>query len=492
VQPVSYLKIPSTGRTGELRFPLGGKRTLFRDRTGLASPGRRAFSQLFELFQLRISKRDLIIALREKKISQGICMHRLYCFAALFGMLTAAPVLAQIAPPRPTPEQLEAAIKEDQLGDEKCGTPRNAADEYRPTPSFPGQTRAPRVSGKQPYKVEVVASGLAHPFALAFLPGGRMLVTIRSGGMRMVSGDGVVSEPLGGVPVITNPPRLGGMQDVILDQNFAKNRTLYFSYAVTAEGGNGTLGRILSAKLAKDAKSIDEVKMLREGPMLPRRIVQARDGTLFILSAEVASGGPNPQSLQSLLGKVLRINSDGTIPKDNPFLQQADADPALYAIGFRDSQGAALHPQTGELWTVENEPRGGDELNVVRAGKNYGFPIISYGRENNGNLINGGKTVQDGMEQPLYYWTPSVALSGMIFYTGNKLPGWKNNIFAGGLSGLQLVRLEIEGERVLAEEKLLRDRCRRMRDVRQGPDGLIYVITDDDNGEILRIGPDKK
>ena len=419
-------------------------------------------------------------------------MRNLQCFAVMFGMLTTAPVLAQFAPPKPTPERLEAAFKEDQLGDEKCGIPRNAADEYRPTPAFPGQTRAPRVSGKQPYKVEVVASGLAHPFGLAFLPSGRMLVTIRSGGIRTVSREGVVSEPLRGVPEITNPPRLGGMQDVIVDQGFAKNRTLYFSYAVSAEGGNGTLGRILSAKLAKDEKSIDDVKVLREGPMLPRRIVQARDGTLLILSAEVASGGPNPQSLQSLLGKVLRINGDGTIPKDNPYLQQSDADPALYAIGFRDQQGAALNPQTGELWTVENEPRGGDELNVVRAGKNYGFPLISYGRENNGNLINEGKTVQEGLEQPLYYWTPSVALSGMIFYTGNKLPGWKNNIFVGGLSGLQLVRLEMDGEKVVGEEKLLRDRCKRMRDVRQGPDGLIYVITDDDNGEILRIAPEKR
>jgi glucose/arabinose dehydrogenase len=416
-------------------------------------------------------------------------MRSLYCFATVFGMLAAGPVLAQFAPPPPTPEQLEAVIKEDQLGDAKCGIPRNAGDDFRPTPAFPGQTRAPRVSGKQPYKVDVVAAGLDRPFALAFLPSGKLLVTIRPGGMRTVSKDGEVSEPLGGVPAITNPPRLGGMQDVILDRSFASNRTLYFSYLVNADGGTGLLGRILSAKLAKDERSIEDVKVLREGVMIPRRIVQARDGTLLILSAEVASGGPNPQSLQSLLGKVLRINSDGSIPKDNPFLKQADADPALYAIGFRDSQGAALHPQTGELWTLENEPRGGDELNIVRAGKNYGFPIISYGRENNGNLINGGKTVQEGMEQPLYYWTPSVALSGMIFYTGDKLPGWKNSIFGGGLSGLQLVRLEVNGERVVAEEKLLRERCKRIRDVRQGPDGLIYVITDDPNGEILRIGP---
>jgi len=416
-------------------------------------------------------------------------MRSLIWLVTMASALLAATAAAQFAPPPPTPEQLEAAMQEDQLGDAKCGIPRNAADEYRPTPAFPGQTRAARVSGKQPHVVEVVATGLDHPFALAFLPSGRMLVTIRPGGMRTVTLDGKVSEPLGGTPTIENPPRLGGMQDVILDRSFAKNRTLYFSYAVRGETANDMLGYIASARLAKDEKSIDNMKVLREGKMLPRRIVQARDGTLLILSAEVASGGPNPQSLQSLLGKVLRIRTDGTIPKDNAFRETPDADPALYAIGFRDSQGAVLHPKTGELWTVENEPRGGDELNIVRAGKNYGFPIISYGRENNGNLINGGKTQQEGMEQPLYYWTPSVALSGMMFYTGDKLPGWKNSIFIGGLSGLQVVRLEISDERVVGEEKLLRDRCSRFRDVRQGPDGLIYLITDDANGQILRLAP---
>jgi glucose/arabinose dehydrogenase len=417
-------------------------------------------------------------------------MHKIIkWFVPVASLLFAVSIQAQFAPPKPTPEQLEAAFKEDQLGDAACGVPRNAADEYRPTPAFEGQTRALRVSGKQPFNVEVVATGLDHPFALAFLPSGRMLVTIRPGGMRTVDKDGHVSEPLVGVPTLKEPPRLGGMQDVILDSHFDKNRTIYFSYIAAGAAANEMIGSIASAKLAKDEKSIDNVKVLREGKMMPRRIVQARDGTLFVLAAEVASGGPNPQSLQSLMGKVLRINTDGTIPKDNPYLNVANADPALFAIGFRDQQGAALHPQTGELWAVENEPRGGDELNIIRGGKNYGFPIISYGRENNGTLINGGKTSEEGMEQPSYFWTPSVALSGMIFYTGNKLPGWKNSIFSGGLSGLQLVRLETKGDRVIAEEKLLRERCRRLRDVRQGPDGLIYVITDEANGEILRIGP---
>ncbi len=397
---------------------------------------------------------------------------------------------AQLGPPKPTPEQLAAAYKEDQLNIETCGIPRNAADEYRPAPAFAGQTRAPRSTEVQAFKVDVVASGLNRPFGLAFLPNGKMLVTIRPGGMRVVDVDGQVSQPLAGVPTLGASPRLGGMQDVILDAKFRRNRTIYFSYI--AGGGQSAAdltGTIASATLAKDEKSLENVKVLREGRMMPRRIIQARDGTLFVLSAEVASGGPNPQSLQSLLGKVLRINADGTIPKDNPFINTANADPAIYALGFRDQQGAALHPKTGELWAVENEPRGGDELNVIRPGKNYGFPVISYGRENNGTLINNGKTSEAGMEQPNYFWTPSIAPSGMMFYTGNKLPGWKNSIFSGGLSGFQLVRLAMDGERVVAEEKLLRDRCRRIRDVRQGPDGLIYAITDEENGEILRIGP---
>jgi aldose sugar dehydrogenase len=410
-------------------------------------------------------------------------------FLTTTAILLAAPSLAQIAPPKPTPEQLAAAFKEDQLGDAKCGDPRNAADEYRPTPAFSGQTRAPRMAGKQPFKVEVVAAGLNRPFALAFLPSGNMLVTIRPGGMRTVTPAGIVSEPLTGVPAIENPPRLGGMQDLILDRNFASNRALYFSYIIAGATANSMLGRIVSATLSPDEKSIANVKVLREGAMIPRRILQRSDGTLLILSAEVASGGPNPQSLQSPMGKVLRINADGTTPRNNPFASKADADPALFALGFRDQHGGALHPQTGELWAVENEPRGGDELNVIRAGKNYGFPVISYGRENNGNLINGGKTAQEGMEQPLYFWTPSIAPSGMLFYTGAQLPGWKNSIFVGALSGLQVVRLEVQGERVVAEEKLLRDRCRRFRDVRQGPDGLIYLLTDEADGEILRLAP---
>jgi aldose sugar dehydrogenase len=409
--------------------------------------------------------------------------------ALVAGVSLSATAQAQFAPPKPTPEQLEETYKEDQLSIEACGVPRNAADDYRPTPLYPDQTRAPRVTTRQSFKVDAVASGLNHPWALAFLPDGKMLVTIRGEGLKVVDKDGAVSDLLSGTPAIKNSVPLFGMHDVILDRNFKKNRTLYLAYITQPPSGGPSLGYIASAKLAADEKSVTDFKVLKEGAMAPRRIVQAKDGTLMIVTADIMPGYKFAQSLASPNGKVLRINTDGSIPKDNPFVTTADADPSVYARGVRDPQSMAFKPGTKELWIVENEPRGGDELNHIEAGKNYGFPLISYGRDNDGALLNGGLTKQDGLKQPVYFWTPSVAFSGMTFYTGDKLKAWKGSLFAGGLSGMQLVRLEMKNGRVVGEEKLLRDRCKRMRDVRQGPDGLLYVLTDDANGEILRISP---
>jgi aldose sugar dehydrogenase len=373
-----------------------------------------------------------------------------------------------------------------------CGKNRNAADGYAPAPAWPGQTRAPKAQARQPFDVDVVAN-IDRPSSLAILPTGRMLVAIRAGGLRIVDPDGKVSEPLAGVPPI-QAARMAAMYEVSLDRNFARNRTIYIGYVTRASATEaGPMGRIASARLSADEKSLEAVKTLFEGPdIVPRRIVQARDGTLLIPSAEVASGGPNPQSLQSQIGKILRINADGTIPKNNPFLRDPAAKPALYAVGFRDIHGAALDPKTGALWVAENTPMGGDELNVIKPGGNYGFPVISYGRENNGTLINGGKTVQPGMEQPAYYWNPSIAPGSLIFYTGKALPGWTGSAFVTGLSGEQLVRLEMKNGKVAAEEKLLMDRCVRMKMVQQGPDGLLYVVTDEPKAELLRIRPAKK
>jgi glucose/arabinose dehydrogenase len=369
-----------------------------------------------------------------------------------------------------------------------CGPNSNAADGYTPTPAWPGQTRAAQVKSKAPFDVAVVAS-LGRSVGMAFLPDGSLLVSQRAGGLRAVSPTGQVSEPLKGAPEIAGPMGTSNTGPV-LDRDFAKSRVLYYGWtSAPAARGAPFMGHILRAKLSADGTALEDVHVIYEAQFLtPRRIVQARDGTLLIASAEVTSGGPNPQSLSDPRGKVLRIAADGSIPKDNPFLKTPGANPALYAVGFRDIQGATLDG-SGALLVAENEPKGGDELNRIKPGGNYGFPVISYGRENGGALINGGKTAEVGMEQPVYFWTPSIAPSGLMVYDGKAFPAWKGDVFLGGMSGKQLVRLSLKNGRVTGEEKLLMDRCKRTKDVREGPDGAIYVLTDESPSEILRITP---
>ena len=375
-----------------------------------------------------------------------------------------------------------------------CGVSRNAKDGYVPAAALPDQTRAAQVKSASPFKVEVLAT-LDRSVGLAFLPDGKLLVSQRAGGLRTVDikgGDakGQVSEPLKGTPEIAGPSGTSNTGP-LLDRDFAKNRTVYYGYTTAPPAkGQPFVGKVLKARLSADDRALEDVSTIYEAPnFAPRRIVQARDGTLLIPSAEVASGGPNPQSMTDPRGKILRIDTDGSIPKDNPFVRTAGANPALYAVGFRDIQAAELNPATGELWVGENEPMGGDELNRIKSGGNYGFPVISYGRENGGGPINGGKTVQAGMEQPVYFWTPSIAPSGMAFYTGKAFPAWKGDVLVGAMSGKQLVRLRMKNGRVVGEEKLLMDRCKRTKDVRQGPDGLVYVLTDESPSEILRLVP---
>jgi glucose/arabinose dehydrogenase len=372
-----------------------------------------------------------------------------------------------------------------------CGANRNAKDGYVPTPAMAGQTRAPQVRSGAAFKVEVLAT-LDRSVGLAFLPDGKLLLAQRAGGMRTVDAKGQVSEPIKGTPEIAGPMGTSNTGPV-LDRDFAKNRTLYYGYTTAPPAkGQPYVGKILKARLSADEKSLEEATTIYEAPFLaPRRLVQARDGTLLIASGEVTSGGPNPQSMTDPRGKVLRIKADGSIPRDNPFVKTAGANPALYAVGFRDIQAADLNPATGELWVGENEPQGGDELNRIKPGGNYGFPVISYGRENGGGLINGGKTTQDGMEQPVYFWTPSIAPSGMAFYTGKAFPAWKGDVLVGAMSGRQLVHLQLKNGKVVGEEKLLMDRCKRTKDVRQGPDGLVYVVTDESPSEVLRLVPAK-
>lgn len=392
-------------------------------------------------------------------------------------------------PPGPDYAGVAGSHAENERINALCGPSRNAKDGYFAKPLTPDQARAPQVKSATPFKVEVLAS-LDRSVGLAFLPDGSLLVSQRAGGLRIVSPKGEVSAPLKGTPDIAGVMGTSNTGPV-LDRDFARNRTLYYGYtAAPPAKGEPFVGRIVRARLSADGSALEDSKTIYELPYLtPRRLVQARDGTLLIASGEVASGGPNPQSMTDPRGKILRIAADGSIPRDNPFLKTAGANPALYAVGFRDIQGAALDPRTGDLWVGENEPMGGDELNRIKPGGNYGFPVISYGRQNSGALINDGKTAQAGMEQPVYFWTPSIAPSGLAFYTGSAFPAWKNSVFVGAMSGRQLVRLEVRNGRVVGEEKLLMDRCKRTKDVRQGPDGLIYVITDESPSEILRLVP---
>jgi glucose/arabinose dehydrogenase len=394
-------------------------------------------------------------------------------------------------PPGPDYAGVAGSHAENERLNALCGANRNAKDGYDPKPLAPDQTKAPQVKSKAAFSVEVLAS-LDRSVGLAFLPDGSLLVSQRAGGLRVVSPKGVVSAPLKGTPDIAGVMGTSNTGPV-LDRDFAKTRVLYYGYTTApAAKGEAPMGHVLKAKLAVDEHALEDVKTIYEAAnFAPRRIVQARDGTLLIPSAEVASGGPNPQSMTDPRGKILRIKTDGSIPSDNPFVKTAGANPALYALGFRDIQGAALNPATGELWVGENEPMGGDELNRIKPGGNYGFPEISYGRQNSGALINGGKTAQAGMEQPVYFWTPSIAPSGLAFYSGKAFPAWKGDIFVGAMSGQQLVRLQMKNGRVVGEEKLLLDRCKRTKDVSQGPDGLIYVITDESPSEVLRLVPGK-
>jgi len=412
--------------------------------------------------------------------------------AASWAQAVAAPAPAPSYPPGPDYAGVYGSPEENARVSTLCGANRNAKDGYHAPPAVAGQTKAPIVKASAAFMVEKVAE-LDRSMAITFLPDGKMLIPQRAGGMRTIDAKGVVSDPLKGAPAIQQTG-LSAASNVVLDKDFAKNRTLYYGFTAPAEGpGKPLIGKIVRAKLSADDTALEDVKTIYEQPdLVPRRIVQGRDGTLLIPSAEVASGGPNPQSPANPRGKILRIAADGSIPKDNPFAASKETNPAFFAMGFRDIQGEALDPKTGELWVAENEPQGGDELNHIRAGGNYGFPVISYGRENGGGLINGGKTVQAGMEQPVYYWNPSIAPSGMTFYDGKAFPAWKGSVFVGAMSGRQLVRLSMKAGKVVGEEKLLTDRCKRTKDVSQGPDGLIYVVTDEKPSEILRLVPAKK
>jgi len=340
-------------------------------------------------------------------------------------------------------------------------------------------------------RLVTVVDGLEHPWGIAFLPDGRALVTERPGRLRVVGADGALSEPLGGVPAV-DAVKQGGLLDVALDPDFASNRLVYLSYAEKRDGGNGTTvarGRLGERGLEAVEVIFRQQPAVDSGHHFGSRLVFARDGRLFVTLGERNSARAKAQTLDNHLGKVVRIERDGRVPPDNPFLGRAGALPEIWSYGHRNIQGAALHPTTGELWTNEHGPKGGDELNLDLPGLNYGWPKVSYGVEYSGATISESGTAP-GIEAPVHHWVPSIATSGLLFYTGERFPEWRGSAFVGGLSSKQVARLEMDGNHVVREERLLEGVVKeRVRDVEQGPDGLIYLLTDEAKGRLLRIEP---
>lgn len=404
----------------------------------------------------------------------------------------------------------------------------------QPKPAFAGQTKAPAPKKPSPaLAVETITTRLTSPWSVAFLPDGNFLVTESIGSMRIVRPDGVVFAPIEGVPGV-KVVAAQGLHDVVLDPDFVRNRLLYFTYFAPPRGETPAIWpteyfyekvwtkslaerrtmqvgmeRVARARLSEDNRRLENVETLAEGA--ERRIVIARDGTLLVTGADrfrfydsdydgvEHEFTDNPDIGRNFSGRVLRINRDGSIPKDNPWLGRATVAPETFAHGLRDPEGAALNPATGELWVTDHGPQGGDEINIIRAGKDYGWPNVSYGTQYDARQTDGrknvpvgtGRTSMPGVEEPVYFWLPDIAPSGMMFYTGDIFPDWKGSVIVGGMEerARGLVRLVLNGDRVVAEERLLNDLKQRVRDVRQGPDGAVYVLTG--GGGLLRLTPKK-
>jgi glucose/arabinose dehydrogenase len=340
-------------------------------------------------------------------------------------------------------------------------------------------------------QVKVIAEGLENVWGMAFLPDGSMLVNERAGRMRIITADGKLGQPLTGLPEIFAKGQ-GGLLDVVTALDFATSKKIYFSYSEPGKGGNSTA--VSSATLNGNALE-NVTRVFSQQPKIDStahfgsRLVWAPDGTLFITLGDRYSEKDKAQTLDNHQGKVVRINADGSVPQDNPFVKTPGALPEIWSYGHRNMQGAAINPLTKELWTGEHGPQGGDELNIDRAAKNYGWPVITYGENYGGGKIGEG-THKEGMEQPIYKWVPSIATAGFIFYTGDKFPQWKNNILLTSLREQTLVRLVLDGDKIVKEERLLKDSVgQRLRSIVQGPDGLIYLASDEGKGKILQVSP---
>jgi aldose sugar dehydrogenase len=385
------------------------------------------------------------------------------------------------------------------------------ADGQKPT--FPQQTRACEVKSKTVFEVTVIASGLNKPWAVEPLPNGDFLITEKAGQMRIVSAKGEIGEPLQGILSvkeggITEESKLGGLPpisargqggllDVALSPNFKKDQTIFWSFSEDRKDGSGT--SVASGKLSKDRKTLEDVKVIfqalpayKNGLHFGSRIAFGQDGKLYVTTGD-RFDRPNRLKVQQLdnhYGKVMRINLDGSIPKDNPFVNKEGAKPEIWSLGHRNLQSAAFD-SSGQLWTVEHGAKGGDELNLIKKGENYGWSIVTFGEEYSGQAIPDAKTEREGYIDPIYYWDPVIAPSGMQVYSGSAFQEWKGNIFVGGLVSQRLVRLIIKDNKVIGEEHLLTDRGKRIRDVKQGNDGFLYLVTDETDGELLRISPKK-
>jgi aldose sugar dehydrogenase len=360
------------------------------------------------------------------------------------------------------------------------------------TPAF-GQTTFDTSAGK--IAVTTITERLAHPWSLAFLPDGRMLVTERPGRMRIITKDGKASQPLAGVPKVYARAQ-AGLMDVMLANDFAQSRRIYFCYAMAVAGG----GQIAVAhaeldldglRLAHVTKIYEQHGPLSSGLNIGCRMVQAKDRNLFVSLGDHFKAEES-QNLSNTVGKIIRITPDGKAPPDNPFVGKQGAAPEIWAYGTRNAEGLAYNPWTNELWEQEHGPKGGDEINIIRKGGNYGWPVVSHGVNYDGTPVGTGKQHQDGMIDPLWHWTPSIAPSGMAFYTGDLIPAWQHSLFNGALKFEFLSRLELKNDRPVREERMFESLRWRIRDVRQGPDGALYLLTDEDNGRILRVAPPGK
>ena len=415
-----------------------------------------------------------------------------------FAMLLAGAASAQTAPepslPEPPPPPRYTAPAPGQPAEIQ---PPGAADQV---PAFPEQTRAPHVPSSVGLKVETVAEGLEYPWGMAFLPDGRILVTERVGRLRIVSGS-QISPPVAGLPPV-HVQETSGLEDVILDPEFATNNLIYWSFVEERAGGAGVNTSVARGRLVDGpAPRLEDVAIIyRQVPDLKSehvsfggRLAFDSTGALFVTLGDLFADPIRPyiQRLDNSIGKLVRITSDGEAAAGNPFVGQPDALPEVWAVGFRSPLGAALRPGTDELWTTDIGPRGGDELNLMKPGANYGWPVISYGKEYSGEQVGEG-TRKDGYEQPVYYWDPVISPSSLMFYDGDLFPEWKGNAFVTSLSQRQLIRLVLEGDKVIGEERLLADRNERLREVKQGPDGALYLLTDLRNAQLLRLTPDRR